>query len=202
MRAFLLLAVLAIANPGSAMADGYGKTSGLLGPVLVGPKLSLIRLPTGPSAGLELKAFGLFGAWFDYGLLPPIKVREFTAEFRTWNVGAKIYPFRGSFFLGCGYGSYTASVKGNLTENDQPYSARLSASPKFVSPRLGWLWSWQNGFFMSMDLGWQFPLDFKSKLEVPSGFTAGDLGTAQNDIDKYGKKGLPDLGLLELGWLF
>ncbi len=209
MKQWVLLSLLAVSVPCSASAkseslsapEGYGKTRGLLGPVVIGPKLSLLRLPTGPTIGLEAKAYERWGAWLDYGFIPKLNVDKYSFEFSSWSVGAKVYPFKGSFFLGAGFGSYNLTATATLTDNNgNPYTGKLTVNPMFVSPRLGWLWSWQSGFFMSLDLNWQFPLGLHSTLAVPAGLSPGSLKDVQDNVDKYAKIGLPNLGLLQVGW--
>lgn len=221
MRKLALLTLLAVLVPvfANADAEGYGKTRGLLGPILIGPKLSILRLPTGPTVGIEIKAFERWGLWFDYGYIPKIKVREHNFQFNSWNVGAKVYPFKGSFFVGVGVGQYKLRISERPVElemveqelvvpsNRWPQLVSipedLTITSTYLAPRLGWLWSWEGGFFMSLDLNWQITLRYRSVLQVmPSEQDAGNLRKVENQIDRFAKIGLPNFGLLEVGWLF
>ena len=178
------------------------KTEGLIPGILFGPKLSIIRLPT-PALGVEVKAYQLFGASFDYGFIPDFTISNVTLGMKTWNVGAKVYPLRGAFFLGANLGGYTFTGKSTVSDlNGQPVAAKLDISTTFIAPEIGWRWVWNSGFFTGLDLGWQFPLSYKSTLDVPGGASPGNIKDVRDNADKYVKSGLPALGLFELGWFF
>jgi hypothetical protein len=177
------------------------KSEGLLPGILFGPKLSVLTLPT-PAVGVEVKAYQLFGASFDYGFIPDFTVSGVTLGMQTWNVGAKVYPSRGAFFLGAKLGSYTFSGKSTLNVNGQPAQAKLEVSATFLAPEIGWRWVWASGFFTGLDLGWQFPLNYRSTLDVPAGVSPGTIKDVHDNVDKYVKSGIPALGLLQLGWFF
>jgi hypothetical protein len=57
------------------------------------------------------------------------------------------------------------------------------------------------GILVGLNLGYGFSLNYQSTLAVP-GASQGDLATAQENVDKYLKTGVPIFTLLELGWLF
>ncbi len=178
------------------------KTEGLIPGILFGPKLSIISLPT-PALGVEVKAYQLFGASFDYGFIPDFKAGSVTLGMKTWNVGAKVYPMRGAFFLGASLGGYTFTGKSTVSDvNGQPVAAKLDISATFIAPEIGWRWVWTSGFFTGLELGWQFPLNYKSTLDVPGGASSGSIKDVRDNADKYVKSGLPMLGLFELGWFF
>jgi hypothetical protein len=178
------------------------KTEGLIPGILFGPKLSIISLPT-PGLGVEVRAHRLFGASFDYGFIPDVTISSVTLGMTTWKVGAKVYPMRGAFFLGANLGSYTFTAKSTVTDsNGQTASAKLDISATFIAPEIGWRWGATGGFFTGVDLGWQFPLNYKSTLNVPTSASAGTIKDIRDKADQYVKSGLPALGMLELGWLF
>jgi hypothetical protein len=177
---------------------GYGKTDGLIPGVLIGPKLSLVNLPT-PGLGVEAKFLdNLLGASFDYGFIPDITISDVTVGMHAWNVGAKVYPFRGAFFLGALYGS--RSFTGSKVDTGTGLKANVDISSNYIAPELGWRWVWQSGFFLGMDFGWQFVTSSTVTLTAPAGIsqqTVNDVNSKGNDI---GKAGLPVLGLLQVGF--
>lgn len=202
----LLLArpTLADAAPVCAPCDpspepSAAKSEGLIPGLLIGPKLSLVNLPI-PAVGLELKALNLFGASFDYGFIPTVNVSDVKATARTWNAAAKVYPFRGSFFLGAAVGRRVLTAKKRDFDGQtfQSIDARLDVTTTFVAPEIGWRWVWGRGFFMGMELAWQFPLSNRVTLSpgTMSDSVRGDL----EDIRDVARRGLPSLGLLQLGW--
>lgn len=180
---------------------GYGKTDGLVPGLLIGPKLSLLNLPTLGGIGIEVKALNLVGASFDYGLIPDITVSNVTAGMTNWSVGAKVYPFRGSFFLGAAYGNRTfhGTVVDNSTGTN--LSGRVDVSSSYLAPEIGWRWVWNSGFYMGMDLGWQFVLS--DTVTKSANFNLLDPAKQKdlNDAtDKVGTAGLPIIGLLQVGF--
>lgn len=179
---------------------GYGKTDGLIPGMLIGPKLSLVNLPT-PGVGVEAKFLGnLLGASFDYGLIPDITVSDVTVGMHAWNVGAKIYPFRGSFFVGALYGNRSFTGSKTDTSTGTPLKAAVDVSSTYVAPELGWRWVWNSGFFMGMDLGWQFVTSSKVTLTAPAGISQGTVDDVQKKGNDIGKAGLPVIGLLQVGF--
>lgn len=186
----------------SPVRDQDTKSEGIIPGILFGPKLSIVSLPT-PAVGIEVKAYQLLGASFDYGFIPDFTVSNVTLGLKTWNVAAKVYPFRGAFFLGATLGAYTFTGKSTVTDaNGQSVAAKLDVSATFIGPELGWRWVWRSGFFTGLDLGWQFPLNYKSTLDVAGGVPAGTIKDVRDNADKYVKSGLPALGLFQLGWFF
>jgi hypothetical protein len=176
------------------------KTEGLIPGLLFGPKLSIISLPT-PAVGIELKAWRLFGASFDYGFIPDFTVSNVTLGMKTWNAGAKLYPFRGAFFLAANLSHYKFTGKSTVTDaTGQPAQARLDISTTSLTPEIGWRWVWTSGFFTGVDLGWQFPLSYNSTLIVPAGASPGTIKDIRDNADEHVKSGIPSLGLFQLGW--
>lgn len=183
----------------AAQPKAYGKTDGLIPNVLFGPRLSIVNVPM-PSIGLEVKAFNLFGASFDYGILTDITVSSATLSIDNWHVGAKVYPFQGSFFLGARLGKRT--IKATYTETRLGASVTGSAEvdSTYLGPELGWRWVWDSGFFMGLDLGWQFSMS-SSKTESPTvNLLSPDNQSKLRDAEDYGRWLLPSLGLLQVGF--
>lgn len=190
-------------EPPGSTDDRGPKTEGVIPHVLIGPRLSLITLPT-PSIGLELKAFRYLGASFDYGFIPEVHVSDVRAKFSTWNVGAKLYPFGGVFFVGAALGHYefTARSTGTDDRTGTAVQTRATVSSTFLAPQLGFRWVGSSGFFTAFDLGWAFPLNYESTLDAPSAADAGTAKDIRENADEYVKKGIPLLGFLGLGWFF
>lgn len=194
MRKLLLAALLAsVAGPALA-----AKAEGIIPGLLVGPKIGILSLPT-PTVGLEAQLGRWAGLSFDYGLVPDLRVKSATASWRNWYLGARVFPFRGSFFLGALYGRRTFEV--SLRDDaGLEGSARISSS--YVAPELGWRWIRDSGFTLGVDLGWQLALDHSTRLTIPGGFEAGKQQDVEDAARKLGTTGLPVLGLLQLGWMF
>ena len=177
----------------------YGKSEGLIPGIVFGPKLSLLNLPTLGGVGFEAKALNLFGASFDYGLVPDIKLSNVAAGMTNWTVGAKVYPFRGSFFLGAAYGNRSFHATVNDTTNN--LNGRVDVSSNYIAPEVGWRWVWDSGFYMGMDLGWQFVTS--NTVAKSANFSQLDPSKQKNindATDKIGTAGLPVLALMQVGF--
>ncbi len=192
IAALLFAAAAHAAGP----SDAYGKESGIIPGVVLGPRLSLLSVPS-PSVAGELKIANLVGASVDYGLVPDVEVRGVKVGLTTWKVGARVFPFRGRFFLGASYGSRTFHAKKTV---DTGESGKLDVTSTFVAPELGWRFVWRSGFFMGLDLGWQIVLDSSKTLTASAGLADSDRKDIDDAGRKIGKAGLPELGLLQLGW--
>lgn len=200
MNVRLAFAIVAIAL-GSTAAAGE-KTSGILPGILIGPKLSLLALPT-PGLGIEAKGLGMFGASIDLGYLPMTSVGgQGNAKIGFTNISAtgRVFPFAGSFFLGAALGSrsFTAEASDAATG----VKAKAEVSSVYLAPEVGWRWIWESGFFLGVDLGWQFVVSHTLTLTTPVGSAPQDIQDVQDASDKVGKAGLPIVGLLQLGWFF
>ena len=203
MIAKLAVVAAALVLASTAYADD-GKPSGVLPGVLFGPKLALIAVPT-PGVGLEVKqsGAGLFGASVDFGYLPLIAVGgqgKAKIGFTNLSATARVFPSRGSFFLGAAVGSRKFTAK--ATDSATGEAAKADVTSVYIAPELGWRWVWESGFFMGTDLGWQIVLSHKSTFDLPATANAQDVKDVQDAADKVGKVGLPILGLVQLGWFF
>ena len=178
-----------------SQARGPGtKESGLIPHVLLGPRLSLLALPT-PSLGAEAKIFRYLGVSFDYGFLPTLTIADVTAKYDMWNIAARVYPFGKTFFVGAVYGHY--GLNGAAANGTGSGSAHVSST--FIGPQIGGRWIQSSGFFTAVDLAWGFPLSFTS--EATPDASGKTLDFKQN-AEKYLQHGLPMLGLVSFGYLF
>ena len=204
MLALVLSTTSLASDPG---VSGYGKTQGVIPgvPLLFGPKLSL-ALPV-PSVGLEVKFANLIGASFDYGFFPDISVSGVTAGFPSgWHADARLYPFRGAFFLGAALGQ--RSLRASYTTTVAPFGQITPTSTldvTYLAPEIGWRWVYESGLFMGVELGWEFVLSFKrtDSSEVQALRQAGGLDpNLDKAINDYGNAGLPHVALFQIGYFF
>jgi len=169
------------------------KESGLIPGVLLGPRLSLLALPT-PTLGAEAKILRYLGVSFDYGFLPKLTVADLTVKYDMWNIAARVYPW-GRFFIGAIYGHY--GMDGAAANGTGAGSAHVSST--FIGPQIGGRWIQPSGFFTAVDLAWGFPLSFSS--EATPDATGKTLEFKQN-AEKYLHHGVPLIGLVSFGYLF
>ena len=170
------------------------KESGLIPGMLIGPRLSLLALPT-PTLGGEAKILRYLGVSFDYGFLPKITVADVSAKYNMWNIAGRVYPFGKTFFVGAVYGHY--GIEGAAANGTGTGSARVSST--FLGPQIGGRWIQPSGFFTAVDLAWGFPLSFSSEA---SGDASGKTLEFKQNAEKYLQHGIPFLGLVSFGYLF
>lgn len=197
MRTLAAIAAACIAT--SAAADS-GKTEGIIPHAVIGPKLLILNFPA-PGFGVEAKALGLFGFSLDYGLVPDVDVGGVKVGYDTWSVGARVYPFRGAFFAGAAVGGRSFRASKIDTSTGTPVKAKAKVSSSFIAPEIGWRWVWDSGLFLGMDLGWQFVVSDRVRLEA-NGASLSTQQDVEDQGDRIGKAGLPVLGFLQLGWFF
>ena len=108
-------------------------------------------------------------------------------NFDSWEVAARVYPMRGTFFIGVGAGQQvidaTVSEKAAGTPIGIGGSARVESW--VITPRIGWQWVWASGFAMGLDFGVQFVLSHTESVNIPPG-TSADVEQDIRDIVHFG----------------
>ncbi len=189
--------------PPEARAEGYGKQYGVLGntPLVFGPKVTF-GFPNPVAFGLEAKYANMVGLSFDYGFMPEVTLTQpdpdVKVKWNGWSVGAKLYPFRGAFFLGGSLGgrSFTVNVVESSTGHTYGHVSGI-----YAAPELGWRWVSRSGLLFGMEFGWQFVLSYTAEYNGIAAAISNDP-ELQKDVDNLGKAGLPIVGLLTVGYLF
>ena len=206
--------------------EAYGKTHGLLGPVTLGPSVTLLAIPTIIRFGLEGKYKNSFGFGGHYGFIPSSLLSKFvkdvTIKVTNYEGRVRWFAFQRALFLGLGLGQQ--NLEGSKSENIKltvsglsitvPATVNVKISTTFLTPHFGWRWTWNSGFFMGLDLGYQVALS--SSTTLSSSTLAGiDLAVlkdqqqykdldkkVQDEGNKVGKTGLPSFTLIHFGFLF
>jgi len=90
-------------------------------------------------------------------------------DFSAWEIALRVYPLRGTFFVGLGAGQQ--NVEGTVTEKLGGFAgaASVSAQSWTLTPRIGWQWIWASGLAMGVDLGVQFTISHQETLILPPG---------------------------------
>lgn len=208
---FALLAVAGMAVPAfaddAAPDDGkYGKMEGVAGPVLFGPKLTLVGAPVPFRFGLEAKWNNLIGLGFDYGFFPTLTFSSVSVGLKGWNVTAKWYPWKRAFYVGAGLGGQTFT--GSKTDTSINDTLTIDMKTTFFMPGIGWRWTSESGFFWGMELAAQIPMSntattSHSNAAVAATAAALQLQTDVNDkAQTFGNKTLPTVALLQFGYFF
>jgi hypothetical protein len=187
---------------------GYGKPHGLLGPVTLGPQITLLGLPTLFRFGLEGKFANILGFGAEYGFIPNISLSGVTLGLNSFQATAKVFPFRGAFHLGLAVGSQNFAASIPTTVGGNTFILNASANTIFMTPVIGWKWVDSNGFFYGLDLGWQFALSSSPSITssnpalLASAVGDSEYTSLNNLLSNIGKASLPLLTLVQLGWLF
>jgi hypothetical protein len=150
--------------------------------------------------GAELKVAGVFGASFEYGVWPGHETGdEYEFDVDTWSAGLRVYPFRGTFFVGAVFGEY--DVKARERSGAFAESSLLRVKSTYLGPQIGWKWDFHSGLFLGLNLGYGFSLDYSSALAQLPG-SDDDLEDLKDEADKYLEPGVPIFTAFEIGWLF
>ena len=99
----------------------------------------------------------------------------------------RIYPLRGTFFIGAGFGQQT--LDGSVTQlvSGAPFGPTASGRVQswVITPRIGWQWVWRSGFAMGLDFGVQFVVSHQDSTNFPPG-TSPDVEQEVNDLIHWG----------------
>ncbi len=167
------------------------------GPVRVGVLVGLVSVPR--PLGVEL--FGRFGdylgAGVGYSALPSglgdvalslAGVSDVTLESAALEGELRLFPFRGSFFVGSAFGRQTLSA----TAHQSGVTVAADMTTYFVTPRIGWLAVWDSGLSLGLDLGVQLPLSSDITVTSNNSQAASDARSVAKAI---GDTPLPSVNL-------
>jgi hypothetical protein len=216
LLAFLLVSATAFAqddmevyheNPDQTVVDDKGDVK----PISVTPSVNLLNFPHPLEGAVEVIFSQAFSIKYSKSFEPSFKVDGSEADIDNHSFGIRAYPDQGAFFFGLAYGKHEVSA--NRYENINGFDTNIyaHAEAEYVTPSVGWKWVYDSGFTIGLEFGWLFP--FNGSAEVSSNqdlnpLVAGDDEYEQNRRDvedaarKYVDKGLPSIGLLEIGWTF
>lgn len=203
MRILLMLVL------GMFSASSY---AGVIPGIEVGPSVRLLDVPHPLSVGLEARMFGgLLGISVHQGMLPQFKVNEVDVKLESFDVGVKVHPFLGSFYVGALVGNQKVSVASSDQIQGQRVDFKGEVKGNYVAPHIGWQWQFSGGLFLGMHLGWQINSGADTSVRTnqdhnPVVVADPDYQRIKNDVVKtgndLGNTALPNVGLLQLGWMF
>lgn len=194
--------------------------------ILVGPAIK-IGIPHPINLTGEVKFNSDFSAAIGAGYLSvsaptngtTVSVSEFNLDIR-----GRWHPFGGALFLGVALGTQKFAGTTNQTFNiTTPVAAavplKIEAAVKsiYVAPHVGWMWWFNPGFFMGLELGAQIPVSPSSELTVTAtdasqaalvdtAKATADYIKAESDARELANKAanqtIPYITLLRVGYLF
>lgn len=178
--------------------------------------------------GSELKYRRQYSLKLDLAVLPTFTVTvpiykgislPTKITWRYWNLGAKVFPWKGFFFYGANIGQRLLYTKSKVQvpsistdrpgEEDTLAELHLSMNVVFIEPTVGWNWMYKNGFYISQEFGLQIAVYSRSKGYVLAGDSPIE-STVTSDSDSltstgnktFLKKLLPSITIIKVGWFF
>lgn len=142
-----------------------------------------------------------------------VGVTNFEGRFR-------YFPFEGSFFCGVALGYQSLSGEGDVdvtvSSVTVPIHEKMTVKAPYLTPHLGWLWTWANGALFGLEMGAQFPVGGSTEVETTTNSTYANLlaqakntptyKAAEADITNYGnkigKQVFPLVTMIHFGWMF
>ena len=142
----------------------------------------------------------ILGVGVEYSALPSLSVSGVNTHFWAIAADARVFPFKNAFFIGLRAGRQ--HLGGDATVTVAPYGSlneTLSVDSTFVNPRLGFLWTWEPGISLGVNIGVQVPVSTSSSNSLPSQVAIDSRITrVTNTLGRYA---LPTLDLLQIGVL-
>lgn len=192
-----------VATPAPSLSapPAYGKPSGLFPGMVIGPKLALLPAPGLLGVGLEAKFQNLVGVGLDYNFFPSLKVGDVKIGFNDISLAARVFPWKGRFYLGAALGQ--RNFFGKATDSTTNQEIKVEVKSTYLAPEIGWRFVWGSGFFMGLDLGYQIVLSPKTTLTLPAAASLvdqTDKKAVEDAGNEIGKIGLPIVSLLQFGF--
>lgn len=183
-------------------------------PFRLGLLLGIVSVPRPVNIELFAKPNDWFGVGAGFSMIPQVEVSGIKGKMNAFNAVGRVFPFGGAFYVGAAAGLQNLDVEGSDTVENQELTAKAEHSAFFVTPQVGWLWTWDSGFTVGLNVGVQVALTSTPEVKVhdPSGAVVDpaalgpDAVELEDDVQKaatlFGKYPLPALDLFKLGFLF
>jgi hypothetical protein len=196
---------------GAYFGDRAGDERGLFGALRLGPTVA-VGLPHPITYGLDATYDQWIGGAFSVGAYKG-KAQDVTIKIDNWDVRLRWFPLRTSFFVGAAYGNQTLKGETSKKISGTDTTVTLDIKTTYLTPHVGWFKTWDVGFTMGFELGYQMPLSSSADLDTDTDDTAAEEAVkatddykdlesdAEEQGEKLGKKGLPYITLMRLGWL-
>ncbi len=198
--------------------DSYG----IFGPFRIGFLIGT-GLPDLLSLGGTIKVTRYFGAGFNLGMIPTVKLSLYgdaTISYHEYDLYGRVYPFGNAFFLGAGLGYAkivgTLANRYALTPEESAASglaspvqidSRGSVRTLVLTPQLGLLKTFSSGFSIGVNVGAQIPIapstvDYATHVPpgVPEQLVTPNDDKVRSTLNTVGRTTLPTFDF-KLGWL-
>jgi hypothetical protein len=147
-------------------------------------------------------------------------VSEFNLDIR-----GRWHPFGGALFLGVALGTQKFAGSANQSVNVSvagtpvavPLKVDIAVKSIYIAPHIGWLWWFNPGFFLGLELGAQIPISPSTDITVTATDSSqsalvtlaqqtADYQSLENNVkdvaNKAANQAIPYLTLLRVGYLF
>lgn len=139
----------------------------------------------------------------EYSFLPKTTISSVNA--RIWAAAAdvRVFPFRGSFFIGLRGGFQQITADATLSAaNVGSYTETMEVGTWFVNPRIGFLWVWKP-FALGIDAGAQIPISTSVSRSSLLALADPQLDARiTSATDSLGRTVIPTVDLLRVGLVF
>lgn len=198
----------------AAVMESPPETKPAPNPLRMGFLVGVVSLPRPINLELAVKPNDWFAVGVGFSMIPKIKISNGAGEMSAFNAVGRIFPFGGSFYVGAAAGRQSMSIEADDTIRGQHVTAMAEHATLFVTPQVGWLFVWDSGFTLGINVGAQISLSStpKVRLRADNGFEvdptvvgpdAEELRENVHTAGKYlARYPLPTLDLLKLGFLF
>lgn len=183
-------------------------------PFRLGFLVGVVSFPRPVNVELTAKPNDWFAVGVGFSMIPKIKVSNGAGEMSAFNAVGRIFPFGGSFYVGAAAGRQSLSLEAEDTVQGQRVTATAEHGTLFLTPQVGWLFVWDSGFTLGINVGAQLSLSSTPKVRVRNdsgievdptevGPDAEDMRENVQTAGKYlARYPLPTFDLLKLGFLF
>jgi len=184
-------------------------------PVRIGAMIGVLSVPRPIDVEAFVRIENRFAFGISYGDLPHFVASPLLSaagansdtmtarldDFSAFEADLRFMPFRSAFFVGASFGRQ--ALKGAVTESTVvgPQTATVDTTTWYATPRAGWLWTFDRGFLLGVDLGVQLKLAGDQTVTVPAGSPPEVRTRVQNLADVGTSYPLPSFHF-RVGWIF
>lgn len=182
----------------------------------VTPSVNILNIPHPLDGSVEFVFNNFIGLKFSKSFEPKFSFDSNDAKFDNKSVAARIYPTHGAWFVGLAYGEHEVNAHRNeIVDSGLGYNVDaniyVDVKSHYLTPMTGWKWVSQSGFTLALEFGWVFPFNGSSSVRSdqdnnPLVTATDEYQDAREDVQRFAdnaaNSGIPNIGLLELGWTF
>ena len=180
-------------------------------PLSFTPSVQIINFPHPLDVSGELVFYKLIGLKYSKSVEPRYTSGGDTVKIDDQSVALRVYPLRGQWFLGLGLGQHEGWAHRNTNIQGFDTDIDVHVKSQYLTPTTGWKIVYQSGLTLGFEVGWIFPTNPSGEVSTsqdnnPLVTSNPDYQKSKSDandtVHKFISTGVPDIGLLEIGWTF